>query len=185
MRSPKSSVYRSHWMVFLCPLLLLLSSCGFHLRGLHTVNLHLRSVAIEVNTSNEGLQSFLASVLSSHGIPIVSMLSQAEYTIVIEKENFQRQITNVSASTTPRQYLLIYTVNFFVHDKRGVTVLPLAPITVIRQFTLNNDRILGSNYEEMLFKKEMEQEAANQIVFRLNNIPNNPRHDRKKTAHAT
>mgnify|MGYP002133122521 CR=1 FL=1 len=163
--------------------MLILSSCGFHLRGISQVNHRFQSIAVEVNSNNEGLKPFLESVLASYAIPIASLPSQAEYTIVIEKESFQRQITNVSASTTPRQYLLIYTVDFSVHDKKGVTALSLAHINVIRQFTLNNDRILGSNYEEMLFKKEMEQEAANQILFRLNNIATVAQG--KKTHHAT
>lgn len=163
--------------------MLVLSSCGFHLRGMYQVNHQLHSVAVEVNTHSEGLKPFLESLLSSYSIDIVSLSSQADYTVIIEKENFQRQITNVSASTTPRQYLLIYAVDFSVHDRRGVTVLSSAHVNVIRQFTLNNDRILGSNYEEMLFKKEMEQEAANQILFRLNNIK--PAPQGKKARHAT
>lgn len=170
-------------IIILCGAILVLSSCGFHLRGMYQVKHRFHSIAVVVNSNNEGLKPFLESVLDSYQIPVVALSSQAEYTIVIEKESFQRQITNISASTTPRQYLLIYTVDFLVHNKKGVTVLSSAPINVIRQFTLNNDRILGSNYEEMLFKKEMEQEAAQQIVYRLNNIAIIA--EGKKTRHAT
>ena len=76
-------------------------------------------------------------------------------------------MTNVSASQTPRQYLLLYSVQFTLISSGGVTIMPSTHIIITRQFTLNNDRILGSNYEEMTFKREMEREAAAQIISRL------------------
>ena len=87
--------------------------------------------------------------------------------MIIEKDSLTKQITNVSASTTPRQYILLYSVQFSLQKKNGLTVLPSSTIVISRQFTLNNDRILGSDYEEMTFKREMIREAASQIINRL------------------
>ena len=147
--------------------LLLLSSCGFHLRGFTEVPSWLTQVAITLNTPNRDLEPMLEEQLKAYHVRLASSPTNALYILTIERDNLERQITNVSASTTPRQYLLIYSVQFSLLDNRGVVVVPSTTISVTRQFTLNNNRILGSNYEEMTFKKEMEREAAGQIINRI------------------
>ena len=130
-------------------ILLLLSSCGFHLRGLAEIPDWLNNIAVVVDSGSRELEPLLDEQLKSYHVNVFASKAKAQYWLVIENDFFQKQITNVSASTTPRQYLLLNTVS------------------VTRQFTLNNDRILGSDYEEMTFKREMEREASSLIISRL------------------
>ena len=147
--------------------LLLLSSCGFHLRGLADIPDWLNNIAIIVDNGNRELEPLLNAQLQSYHVRVSPSKTKAQYWLVIENDSFQKQITNVSASTTPRQYLLLYTVQFSLIKNKGETILSNNTVSVNRQFTLNNDRILGSDYEEITFKREMERDAVSLILSRV------------------
>lgn len=156
-----------HKNCLLLIILLLLSSCGFHLRGLAEIPDWLNNIAVVVDSGSRELEPLLDEQLKSYHVNVFASKAKAQYWLVIENDSFQKQITNVSASTTPRQYLLLYTVTFSLTKNSGETLLSSNTVSVTRQFTLNNDRILGSDYEEMTFKREMEREASNLIISRL------------------
>lgn len=148
--------------------LLLLSSCGFHLRGTLDMPPWLNNVAIVMHNGHHDLAGLLKSQLQAYHINIVSDPSRASYVLIIENDDLQQQITSVSASTTPRQYQLIYTVRFNLISHNGKVVMPTTPIAVSRQLTVNNDRILGSDAEEATINSEMRRDAVIQIINRLN-----------------
>ena len=147
--------------------LLFLSSCGFHLRGFVDIPDWLNNIAIILESGSRELEPLLKAQLESYHVKVSPSQTKAPYWLVIESDSFQKQITNISASTTPRQYLLIYTVQFSLIKNKGETILSSNTVAVNRQFTLNNNRILGSDYEEMTFKREMERNAVSLILSRL------------------
>lgn len=146
---------------------LLLTACGFKLRGIAEIPAWLNQVAIVMENASRNLEPLLQDQLTAYHVSVSPTKTQAHYWLVIEKDNFQKQITNISASTTPRQYLLLYSVQFSLLKNNGVALLQSNTVSVTRQFTLNNDRILGSDYEEMTFKQEMERDAASLIISRI------------------
>lgn len=153
-------------------LTILLAGCGFHLRGFADLPSWLNCVAIIIEDANHDLQSLLKDQLEAYKIVVPDAISQANYLLVIEKDGYRQEITNVSASTAPRQYLLIYDVQFSLRQIKGRPLISSSHIFVTRQVTINNDRILGSDAEESLLKKEMRADAAIQIINRLSQIKN-------------
>lgn len=148
--------------------LFLLTACGFHLRGAIEGPSWLRNVAIVNNETARDLEISLQKLLVSYNIPLAKTSKDASYSIILEKDKFAKQITNVSASTIPRQYQLIYSVKFSVIKKCGKVILPTGEVVVTRYLTVNNNRILGSISEEAKFKYEMQTEAAMRIFNKIN-----------------
>lgn len=149
-------------------LALCLSACGFHLRGLVELPVWLTQVAIiNQDGNNRELVSFLKEQLEGYKVHVHSDPLQAAHWLIINRSSFQQQITSVGASTNPRQYQLSLTVEFMLQTRKGQIIKPPRDVVVIRQMTVNNDRILGSNDEERLLMSEMLQEAAVQILNRL------------------
>lgn len=148
-------------------ILLLLTSCGFHLRGIVNMPPWLNNVAIIIEQAHRDLCPQLKEQLESYKVYTTDP-AQAQYWLIIEHDQFQQEITSISSSTTPRQYQLIYKVWFKLCEKQGKEIIPLGKATVIRQATINGDRILGSNDEEAIIKAEMIREAVIQIINRLN-----------------
>lgn len=148
-------------------LTLFLTACGFHLRGLIDIPKWLTNVAIISKVDNKELKSILKSQLEGYKISVNPNPATANYWLIINKTNFQQQIVSIGASTNPRQYQLILTIEFMLQSAKGQIIKPLRVVSVSRQLTVNNDRILGSNDEEAVLISEMRKEAVTQIINRL------------------
>lgn len=150
--------------------LLLLTGCGFHLRGMIDMPKWLNNVTIVVQNAHRDLEPFLNEQLKAYHINVCPEPATAEYWLVIEQDNFRQQISSISSSTTPRQYQLIYTVHFKLQQAKGKEIRPSSQVVVTRQITLNSNRILGSTNEEDQSKTEMQRDAAMQIIDQLGRV---------------
>lgn len=145
----------------------LLSACGFHLRGIIDVPKWLNNVSIISKDGNKELEAKLKSVLEGYKITVNPEPTLATYWLVISKSLLEQRIVSIGASTNPRQYQLVMTTEFSLMTPKGQVIKPSRLVTVNRQLTVNNDRILGSNAEEGLLISEMRQDTVVQIVNRL------------------
>lgn len=160
--------------LFIGLLSLFLTACGFHLRGMMEVPTWLHDVAISADAVDTELVAMLKSQLNSSKVKVHRNILEAPYLLVITNSNFQQRIISIGASTNPRQYELILTVELMLQSKKGEILLPKRQIMVTRQLTVNNDRILGSNEEERILMNEMRQEAIIQlcsILFKSTPMP--------------
>ncbi|WP_231950412.1 LPS-assembly lipoprotein LptE [Legionella spiritensis] len=128
----------------------------------------LKNVALIIESAHRDLEPTLKDQLQAYNVTISPSAAKASYLLIIEKDENQQQITSVSASTTPRQYQLFYRVWFRLVSNNGNVIIPSSQVTVTRQLTVNNDRILGSDSEEITIHREMRRDAAMQIIYRLN-----------------
>ncbi|WP_133127317.1 LPS assembly lipoprotein LptE [Legionella nagasakiensis] len=147
--------------------MLLLTGCGFHLRGAVDMPSWLDRVAIINQSGHQELEHVLEEQLQAYHVYVSSDPSLANYWLFLQNESFQQQITSVSSSTTPRQYQLIYTVQFKLQRAKGKVIIPSNQLVITRQLTVNSDRILGSDEEEAIIKKEMRRDATLQMLYRL------------------
>jgi LPS-assembly lipoprotein len=154
-----------------------LSDCGYHLRGMAPLPPSFQNILITAPREAKDLKNVLESELLSYHVTVCHQNKDAHFEIVIDSIDFQRQVSNISSSTTPRQYQLIYTVGYhFIDTSQQHTVIPNGKLTSNRLVTMNNERLLGSNYEQDFFLKEMQEEIARQMIstishyFELNRV---------------
>ena len=152
-------------------LTLFLSACGFHLRGTCNLPSWLNNIAIISENNDKQFVSIMKSRLEGSRIQINSEPSRAQYWLIVNEVNLQQQIISVGSSTNPRQYTLTLTVVYVLKTRKGQDLAPPGRISVSRQLTLNNDRILGSKDEESILIGEMKQDAVTQIIYRLGHLP--------------
>ena len=153
--------------VTLLLLIVFISGCGFKLRGMVDMPAWLNNISITVKSAHQDLASMLKDSFQSWGVKTTDDPTKADYLLIIESDASQQQITSVSASTTPRQYLLTYTVVYSLLKGNGTPVVTSNVVSISRQLTVNNDRILGSDAEESMIYAEMRREAVMQIITRL------------------
>ncbi|WP_238584448.1 LPS assembly lipoprotein LptE [Legionella gratiana] len=149
---------------------LLLSACGFHLRGVSNVPIWLNNIAIISENNDKQFVSIIKSRLEGSKIEINPEPSRAQYWLLVNEVNLQQQIISVGASTNPRQYTLTLNVVYLLKTRKGQDLTPPSKVSVSRQLTLNNDRILGSKDEESILIGEMKQDAVTQILYRLSHL---------------
>lgn len=163
--------------VFRCGFLLtslVLSACGFHLRGMMDMPRWLNPMSVVIEHAHRDMGPYLIESLQSYSIAVKTDPAQAQYWLIIEQDNLQEQISSVSSNTTSRQYELNYQVQFKLTEARGREIIPSTHLTVTRQVTINNNRILGSNQEQTLLLNEMRRDAASQIIYRLSRYQTRP-----------
>ncbi|KTD43209.1 LPS assembly lipoprotein LptE [Legionella quateirensis] len=148
-------------------LVLLLSACGFHLRGVIDIPEWLNNVSIISRDGDKDLISKMKTQLEGYKIDVNPDPANAKYWLIINKSNVHQQIISIGASTNPRQYQLIMTTLFSLQTPKGQIIKAPKQVMVTRQLTVNNNRILGSNEEETILLNEMHQDTVIQILNRI------------------
>jgi LPS-assembly lipoprotein len=146
-------------------LVALLASCGFHLRGeAHYAfeTLYLNSPAsqpltLELRRSLEGIGS----------AKLTPAPDQAQAILDITSVENNKQILSLSIGGKVAEYLLTKRVLFRVRDSAGNDWLPTSELLVRRTYTYSDTEALAKEAQEQRLWREMQDDAVQQIVRRL------------------
>ena len=141
-----------------------LMGCGFHLRGVMVLPPSFQQVYVIAPPAGRNLTVALDEQLQAYRVARASCITASSFQIVVDDIQFERQISNISSSTTPRQYQLFYIVKYHLVDGQGATLIPNGLVKSNRLVSMNSERLLGSNFEQDFFLNEMEVDAARQII---------------------
>ena len=158
--------------IFLGSLFVLLGACGFHLRGTMVLPPSFQHVYISAPAHGKNLQMALDEQLQAYVVSRSESQQDCSFQIIIDNIQFDRQISNISSSTTPRQFQLSYKVKYHFIDEKGAMLIPNGIIQLQRLVSMNSERLLGSNYEQDFFLHEMENDAARQMMMTISNYFN-------------
>ncbi len=151
-------------------LLFTLAACGFHLRGSQQKAANI--VVAKVYVANAGAATvtpIVRSQLTSAGASAVKSAAKAEYTLRLERERFEQTVLSVSASTGKvEEYQIALTLYMSVIDSGGQELLLEEPIRTVRDYTFDEDAVLGKFAEEQVLREELSRQAAAEILSRLN-----------------
>lgn len=160
-----ANITRVH-LTFVLSISLLLSACGFHLRGQIDVpeslmRMHVKGNDIElVRDVERSLKFSDIELLDSESGAAVLDLSDASYL---------KEVNGTDNSGIATSYKLKYTVNYVVYDPEQ---------QVIQRHKVFQDRILGYDAgdillferEELFLVEEMRKELVSQILRRMSKI---------------
>jgi LPS-assembly lipoprotein len=143
----------------------LAAACGFHLRGDVTYSfptIYINSpatapITLELKRALEGVGR----------TRIVDTGREAAVTLDIANVTDDKQVLSLSSGGRVREYQLTKRVGFSLHDAEGRDWLPAAEILIRRSFTFNESEVLAREAEETRMLKEMQTDAVQQIVRRL------------------
>ncbi len=149
-------------------LTLLLTGCGFHLRGdLILPELYQRIYLVD--NGNNDIAKPLRAALESVGTKLEPTPESATSVVTILSSGVQRRALNVAGKSI-REYELQLNVSFVVQDHEGKQVAGQETVSVIRNFRNNNTNVLGSDNEEQIIRREMNQSAVIKILRRMKAI---------------
>lgn len=154
--------------------LLNLSACGFHLRGMQRLPASFQTIYISAAAKQQKLQRDLEHEFKTFHVTIFTSQKNANMQLYLDSVQFNRQISNISSSTTPKQFQLYYLVKYHVINSEGQNCIPHGQVVINRLVTMNSERLLGSNYEQDFFEEEMQAEAARQMVALITHYHQTP-----------
>ncbi len=147
---------------------LVLSGCGYHLRGhdLKGVQFPFHSVYIKAPAETPFVVALRRS-LQSYKLEVTQSPDKADLTLEIVSEVPEKQITALSAAGHVIEYLLRYRVSLRAYDKQQEEWLPAAEITLQRIFPYDDTQVLAKEQEEALLYRDMRGDLVQQVMRRL------------------
>jgi LPS-assembly lipoprotein len=141
-----------------------LTACGFHLRGQEV--LPFDSLYVTPGSSEFATQ-LKRAVSSGSKTKIVDNAKDAQATLSILDAHQERVILSLSTAGRIQELSLYYYVSFVVADSNGKQYLPPNRIVLRRDLTYNDTDVIAKEQEEQLLYKDMEKDAVQQVLRRL------------------
>lgn len=147
---------------------LLLSSCGFALRGSERPALPPGSDTVFIRSAQENspLSQSVQTALQAQQLRLVTDANEASYVLQIGPEEFDSRAATVNGRATAAQYRYLLSAEISL-SQNGVTLLEPERIIVENQLFFDSYNTAGSLQEEDLVRQEMRQQFAQQLLSRL------------------
>jgi LPS-assembly lipoprotein len=141
----------------------LIAGCGFHLRGQASLPFE----SIYVSGSPAFANQLARAVRAGSKTRITDNPKDAEVTLQILSEQRERVILSLSAAGRIREITLRYRVAYRLTDAKGIEYTPPSEIALRRDITYNDTDVLGKAQEENLLYRDMQNDAVQQVMRRL------------------
>jgi LPS-assembly lipoprotein len=143
----------------------LLSGCGFHLRG--TAALPFDTLYIDAPQASVFATQVRRVIGAGSRTRITNNPTEADATLKVLYELREKEILSLSAGGRVRELQLRYRVQYQVYDRNKNLLAPPGEILLRRDYSFNDQAQLSKDSEEALLYRDMENDAAQQLVRRL------------------
>lgn len=143
----------------------LLSACGFQLRG--SYNLPWETLHIGLPENNELYFQIKRGIEAGSQTKVISDAKQANASLVILRNDQARSILSLSGRGLVRELQLTRTFSYRILDAEGKELLPASQIVLQRDMTFDDERIFAKEAEETMIWREMQQDMVQQLLRRL------------------
>lgn len=144
---------------------LMISACGFHLRGDIELPALYEKVYI-VDSGSTAIAKPLADFLQRIGSEIVSHPQDASAVITLLSRGTQRRALAVGGKEI-KEYELQLNVSFIVQNGAGEQIGEQQNVSLTRNFRNDLRDVLGKGNEESIIIEEMNRDILTQILFRM------------------
>ncbi len=143
---------------------LLLSACGYHLRGALDLPTGMRHVYLD-GGSAPLREQFKRTLKSSSG-KLASAPEGAGLTIRIFGEDFNRRALSLDAKGKAEEFELFYRLEYEVLGSGKSVLMKRQPVEIRRDYFNDQQDIMAKDNEEAVIRNEMYQQAVRTIVDR-------------------
>jgi len=144
---------------------LLIAGCGFQLRG--AANLPFDSLYVQAPAGSQFAQQFRRVVAAGSATKIIDDPKSAAATLVLVQELREKSILSLSGTGRVREFQLRYKMSYRLLDKNAAETIPVSEIVLTRDFSFNDQETLSKESEEALLFRDMQSDAVQQLVRRL------------------
>lgn len=156
---------------FLMTFLLVLSSCGFHLRGSFTIPPQLQRLAIRPYQPYDPFQRQLQKILKSNDVYIKEGdLDKNLPSIQLLSQDFSERVIAYGSDGQPNRAILQYLVIYQILDPQNRTSQEERRVQVEREITLNPNATLSTDNERNRLRNDLYSDAAFALVRQLSNL---------------
>lgn len=150
--------------LFLC---LIITACGFHLRGESSIPMPLRVMYLKSNHPYGEFETKLKKTFKSTGITLIDDPQDAVVFEIQQTSLSYRQLS-IGTSNQATVYSVSYDVRFAIYDSKGHTLLPAQDISSTSNLTLAANQVLGASNQVDLLSQQLQHDIITRIFIILN-----------------
>ena len=139
------------------------AACGFHLRG----EGNYAFTTVYLSSTSPITTDLRRSLDASGNAKVVAAADKAQVVLDINSVEDDKHILSLSSGGKVFEYLLTKRILFRVHDAEGNDWLPTTEVVIRRTYTYSDTEALAKTYEEERLWRDMQTDAVQQIVRRL------------------
>ena len=147
-------------------LAILLSACGFQLRGTGTNQLTITELDVSARNAYGDTVRQLRQVLENSG---VKLTANAPYKMVLTSEKETQRAASYSGNGGTAEYQLTNVVNYEILGHNNLTLLSNR-VEANKVYLQDGSNIAGANQEGQMIRKEMRRDLVQQLVLRLEQL---------------
>lgn len=152
-------------------LTVLLSACGFHLRGSNgSFMLPFATMYIGLPDTSPlaiGLKRYIRAIGSTEVVSTKDGADAVLEVLIDPERNRTKTILSLNKNGRVQEYQLGYSINFRVVDKAGNQLLAPTTISLVRPITFDESQVLAKETEEAALYRDMRNDLVQQIMRRL------------------
>jgi LPS-assembly lipoprotein len=151
--------------IWIAAVALLVSACGFHLRGAYS--LPFDTLYIAQPESSELRAIIKRNVEASTQTRIANAANEAQATLKILSDTPLKKILSLNSAGRVREFQLTRTFVFVVANNAGGDYLPQSSIVISREMTFDDSAVLSKEAEEVLLWRDIQNDLVQQLLRRL------------------
>ena len=147
-------------------ILLMLSACGYHLRG--AIDLPEALKKMYVQGASRKLMTAIDRTFRTTEGKLVSTPEQAGMILNVLDEYYQRRTISLSSTGYSNEYELVYRLTFDLMDSEGGKLVSNQTIEVMRSYynAQRSETLLSKDNEEIVIRQELYEEAVRSVIQR-------------------
>jgi LPS-assembly lipoprotein len=145
-------------------LALLLSACGYHLRGAFQLPENMKNVYVE-GGSGPLLDQF-KQVLKTSSANLSSSRTGAGIVIKVANEEFNRRVVSLSSRGKSNEFELEYRMDYEFANAKDALLMERQTVDIRREYYNDQQFVIAKENEENVIRNEMYQQAVQTILNR-------------------
>lgn len=143
----------------------LLSACGFHLRGDYA--LPFDSIYIDLPTASPLYAELKRNIETTSKTRIVLRAEDAQAVMSVISDKQGKSILSLSGGGRVREFQLTRNFVFRVHTMEGKDFIPQSEIVIRRDVSYSDEKVLAKESEDALLQRDMQTDLVAQLMRRL------------------
>jgi LPS-assembly lipoprotein len=149
-------------------MLLIISSCGFHMRGMTEISYKI----ISLEGKELSFIKDLKKVLNRNKVAIVSSTENPELRVELLSEESEKRILSLSGQGLVREFEIFYRVRYRVKTIDSEIWSQENIIETRKDFTYSDSNLIGKEEEERQLNEAMRNEAITNLFNQIQLIKN-------------
>jgi LPS-assembly lipoprotein len=147
-------------------LLTLLAGCGFHLQGVTKLPPAFATTQLDAEDRYSDFHRAIDLALRTSGSKVVGHGIEAGATIEVLKDDSGQHVLSVSATNTPTEFEVYYTVRYRVRVGEREAIPPQT-LTLTRDYSYDVTAVLAKEHEQEVIREALARDIAALVMRRV------------------